>query len=220
MWQNLIDTETKKSYLADTLSYVAKRRAEGVCVYPAHEDVFNAFNITPFEKVRVVILGQDPYHGPQQAHGLCFSVLKGIKPPPSLVNIYKELAQDIDGFEIPAHGYLTHWANQGVLLLNTVLTVEQGAPNSHAHLGWESFTDKVIDTLNTEKEGIVFLLWGKHAERKGKMIDRSRHHVLLSAHPSPLSARRGFFGCQHFSKTNQYLIEKGEKPIDWCLPRE
>ncbi len=220
MWQKLIESEAKKSYLADTLSYVAKRREEGVVVYPAPCDLFNAFTMTPFEKVRVVILGQDPYHGPNQAHGLCFSVSKGVKPPPSLVNIYKELAQDIDGFEKPWHGCLTHWANQGVLLLNTVLTVEQGEPNSHAHLGWERFTDKVIATLNREKEGLVFLLWGKHAEKKGKIIDRRRHYVLLSAHPSPLSARRGFFGCQHFSKTNQYLVEKGEKPIDWCLPKE
>ncbi len=220
MWQKLIESEAKKSYLADTLSYVAKRREGGVVVYPAPCDLFNAFTMTPFEKVRVVILGQDPYHGPNQAHGLCFSVSKGVKPPPSLVNIYKELAQDIDGFEKPWHGCLTHWANQGVLLLNTVLTVEQGEPNSHAHLGWERFTDKVIATLNREKEGLVFLLWGKHAEKKGKIIDRRRHYVLLSAHPSPLSARRGFFGCQHFSKTNQYLVEKGEKPIDWCLPKE
>ncbi len=220
MWQHLIETEANKSYLADTLSYVAKRRAEGVAVYPAACDVFNAFTMTPFEKVRVVILGQDPYHGPEQAHGLCFSVLKGVKPPPSLVNIFKELTQDIDGFERPEHGCLSEWANQGVLLLNTVLTVEKGAPNSHAHLGWESFTDKVIETLNTEKEGIVFLLWGKHAEKKGKMIDRNRHHVMVSTHPSPLSARRGFFGCKHFSKTNQYLIKKGERPIDWCLTKK
>ncbi|TNF11594.1 MAG: uracil-DNA glycosylase, partial [Vibrionaceae bacterium] len=176
---------------------------------------FNAFRFTEFNQVKVVILGQDPYHGPNQAHGLCFSVQPGIKTPPSLVNMYKELAQDIPGFQIPNHGYLKSWAEQGVLLLNTVLTVEQGQAHSHANTGWETFTDRVIDALNQNGQGIVFLLWGSHAQKKGRMIDRQRHHVLMAPHPSPLSAHRGFLGCRHFSQTNQLLEQQGKAPINW-----
>jgi uracil-DNA glycosylase len=186
-----------------------------VTVFPAEQQVFSAFDATPFEQVKVVILGQDPYHGPDQAHGLCFSVLPGIKPPPSLANMYKELVQDIAGFSIPEHGYLMPWAEQGVLLLNTVLTVEQGQAHSHKHLGWEQFTDKVIDEINQHREGVVFLLWGAHAQKKGKSIDKTRHHVLHAPHPSPLSAHRGFFGCQHFSRTNELLTSMGKTPINW-----
>ena len=163
----------------------------------------------------MVILGQDPYHGAGQAHGLSFSVQAGVAPPPSLVNIYKELADDIAGFQIPAHGCLQHWAEQGVLLLNTVLTVRAGQAHSHAALGWETFTDRVIAMLNQEREGLVFLLWGSHAQKKGAFIDRSRHCVLTAPHPSPLSAYRGFFGCKHFSQANAYLQQQGLAAIDW-----
>ncbi|MCF6436098.1 MULTISPECIES: uracil-DNA glycosylase [Pseudoalteromonas] len=214
-WQDVLGQEKQQGYFQDTLNYVAQRRSEGVTVYPPQEQVFEAFKATPFENVKVVILGQDPYHGPNQAHGLCFSVLPGIKPPPSLANMYKELAQDIEGFSIPNHGYLLPWAEQGVLLLNTVLTVEQGEAHSHKKLGWERFTDVVIEQLNTHSDGIVFLLWGAHAQKKGKNIDKRRHHVLHAPHPSPLSVHRGFFGCQHFSKTNQLLQEMGKQPINW-----
>ncbi len=214
-WTDLLAAEKQQDYFKRTLEYVAKRRAEEVTVYPPKEQVFNAFLATPFEQVRVVILGQDPYHGPNQAHGLCFSVMPGVKTPPSLVNIYKELKQDIPGFEIPSHGYLQSWAEQGVLLLNTVLTVEQGQAHSHKHLGWEKFTDKVIQQLNEFGEDLVFLLWGAHAQNKGAQIDENRHFVMKAPHPSPLSAHRGFLGCQHFSKTNQILTEKGLNPIHW-----
>ena len=201
--------------LTYVVEYVAQKRSEGVTVFPPEQQVFSAFDATPFEQIKVVILGQDPYHGPDQAHGLCFSVLPGIKPPPSLANMYKELVQDIEGFSIPDHGYLMPWAEQGVLLLNTVLTVEQGQAHSHKHLGWEKFTDKVIEEINHHREGVVFLLWGAHAQKKGKNIDKTRHHVLHAPHPSPLSAHRGFFGCQHFSKTNALLTSMGKSPINW-----
>jgi uracil-DNA glycosylase len=214
-WSDFIAEQSQQTYLKDTLEYVAQKRNEGVTVFPPEQQVFSAFDATPFEQVKVVILGQDPYHGPDQAHGLCFSVLSGIKPPPSLANMYKELVQDIEGFSIPDHGYLMPWAEQGVLLLNTVLTVEQGQAHSHKHLGWEKFTDKVIDEINQHREGVVFLLWGAHAQKKGKNIDKKRHHVLHAPHPSPLSAHRGFFGCQHFSKTNELLTSLGKTPINW-----
>lgn len=214
-WSDFIAEQSQQAYLKDTLEYVAQKRGEGVTVFPPEQQVFSAFDATPFEQVKVVILGQDPYHGPDQAHGLCFSVLPGIKPPPSLANMYKELVQDIEGFSIPEHGYLMPWAEQGVLLLNTVLTVEQGQAHSHKHLGWEKFTDKVIDEINQHREGVVFLLWGAHAQKKGKNIDKTRHHVLHAPHPSPLSAHRGFFGCQHFSKTNTLLTSMGKSPINW-----
>jgi uracil-DNA glycosylase len=178
--------------------------------------VFSAFDATPLSDIKVVILGQDPYHGEGQAHGLCFSVLPEVKKlPPSLKNIYKELVTDINGFTTPEHGYLQGWAEQGVFLLNTVLTVEQGQAHSHKHLGWEQFTDNVIAHINEHCQGVVFILWGAHAQKKGKSIDRQRHHVLAGPHPSPLSAHRGFFGCQHFSKTNELLIAQGAQPINW-----
>ncbi|ODS10415.1 uracil-DNA glycosylase [Vibrio scophthalmi] len=218
-WDDVIGDEQQQPYFQQTLSYVAEQRAEGKVVFPPEADVFNAFDATPFADVKVVVLGQDPYHGPDQAHGLCFSVLPGVKTPPSLVNMYKELAQDVEGFTIPQHGYLQSWAEQGVLLLNTVLTVEQGKAHSHAKTtGWETYTDKVIAALDQHGSGIVFLLWGAHAQKKGRFIDRSKHHVLEAPHPSPLSAHRGFFGCHHFSQANQHLTEQGLKPIDWRLP--
>ncbi|MGL4350081.1 MAG: uracil-DNA glycosylase, partial [Plesiomonas shigelloides] len=189
-WSDVIGAEKQQPYFLDTMAYVAAERAAGKEIYPPEHDVFNAFRYTPFEQVKVVILGQDPYHGPNQAHGLCFSVLPGVPVPPSLVNMYKELAQDIAGFQIPQHGYLKSWADQGVLLLNTVLTVERGQAHSHAKLGWETFTDRVIAAVNEHRQGVVFLLWGAHAQKKGRIIDRQRHHVLTAPHPSPLSAHR------------------------------
>ncbi|MGF1768053.1 uracil-DNA glycosylase [Enterovibrio makurazakiensis] len=214
-WDDVIGQEQEQDYFKQTLQAVAEARAQGKVVYPPEEEVFNAFTFTELSDVRVVILGQDPYHGPNQAHGLCFSVLPGIKTPPSLVNLYKELAQDIDGFSVPQHGYLKSWADQGVLLLNTVLTVEQGNAHSHSHLGWETFTDRIIGAVNQHCEGVVFLLWGAHARKKGRSIDRARHHVLEAPHPSPLSAHRGFLGCKHFSTTNILLQEMGKPSIDW-----
>lgn len=214
-WHDVIGHEKQQEYFQQTIAFVEKERLAGKVIYPPAADVFNAFRFTEFGDVKVVILGQDPYHGPNQAHGLCFSVLPGVKTPPSLVNIYKELVQDIPGFVTPQHGYLKSWAEQGVLLLNTVLTVEQGMAHSHANTGWETFTDRVIEAVNRQREGVVFLLWGSHAQKKGSMIDRSKHHVLVAPHPSPLSAHRGFLGCKHFSKTNQLLIEQGKAPVNW-----
>ncbi|MFV0450382.1 MAG: uracil-DNA glycosylase [Vibrio sp.] len=214
-WHDVIGIEKEQEYFQQTLQFVEAERAAGKVIFPPAKDVFNAFRFTEFNDVNVVILGQDPYHGPNQAHGLCFSVLPGVKTPPSLVNMYKELSQDIAGFQIPTHGYLKSWAEQGVLLLNTVLTVEQGKAHSHAKTGWETFTDRVIDALNQHRQGVVFLLWGSHAQKKGQMIDRNKHHVLMAPHPSPLSAHRGFLGCQHFSQTNQILKQLGKTPIDW-----
>ena len=190
-------------------------REAGQIVYPPAADVFNAFRATEFGRVRVVILGQDPYHGANQAHGLAFSVREGVAVPPSLVNIYKELAQDIPGFQIPKHGCLQSWAEQGVLLLNTVLTVRARQAHSHAALGWETFTDTVIRRLAEQRKHLVFILWGSHAQKKGAFIDRGRHLVLTSPHPSPLSAYRGFFGSKPFSQTNAYLQKHGQTPIDW-----
>ena len=214
-WNDVINQEKQQDYFQQTADFVEAERAAGKSVFPPSEDVFNAFLYTELADIKVVIIGQDPYHGPDQAHGLCFSVLPGVKTPPSLVNMYKELAQDIPGFQIPNHGYLKSWADQGVLLLNTVLTVEQGRAHSHSKCGWETFTDKIIESVNLYCEGVVFLLWGAHAQKKGKVIDRERHHVLIAPHPSPLSAHRGFFGCKHFSQTNHLLSEKGLAPIDW-----
>ncbi|MGS2719111.1 uracil-DNA glycosylase [Paraglaciecola aestuariivivens] len=216
-WQSFIAHEQQQSYFKQLTERVEQERAAGKSIFPAEQDVFNAFDITPLEQVKVVILGQDPYHGPNQAHGLCFSVLPGVKTPPSLKNIYKELAQDIEGFVIPQDGCLTQWAEQGVFLLNTVLTVEQGKAHSHAKLGWETFTDAVIAKINQDCQGVVFLLWGSHAQKKGAAIDRSTHHILSAPHPSPLSAHRGFLGCQHFSKTNQLLKQQGKQPIQWQI---
>lgn len=217
-WAEAIGAEKSTPYFQAILARVQQEKAAGKVVYPPANEIFSAFALTEFAEVKVVILGQDPYHGINQAHGLSFSVKPGIAPPPSLVNMYKELAQDIEGFQIPKHGYLIDWAKQGVLLLNTVLTVEHGKAHSHANFGWETFTDKVIAQLNQHREHLVFLLWGSHAQRKGQFIDRHRHCVLTAPHPSPLSAHRGFLGCRHFSKTNAYLRSVGIKEIDWQLP--
>jgi len=214
-WHDVLAEEKEKPYFIETLKQVADERAAGVTVYPPQKDVFNAFRLTELGDVNVVILGQDPYHGPNQAHGLAFSVLPGVQVPPSLQNIYKELMQDISGFRKPEHGFLESWAKQGVMLLNTVLTVEAGKAHSHARFGWETFTDNVIVAINQHCEGVIFLLWGSHAQKKGSIIDRKRHHVLQAPHPSPLSAHRGFFGSKHFSTTNELLSAAGKKPVDW-----
>ncbi len=219
-WESIINDERDKEYFQSVLAFVEQQRNSGKTIYPPQEQVFSAFDMTPFESVRVVILGQDPYHGAKQAHGLAFSVLPSVKIPPSLRNMYKELAQDIDGFEIPSHGYLDTWASQGVLMLNTVLTVEEAKAHSHAKCGWETFTDAIIAELNQRSEPIIFLLWGAHAQKKGQAIDADKHHVLTAPHPSPLSAHRGFFGCQHFSTTNKLLSSMDQQPIDWRLSTE
>lgn len=216
-WQEIIRQEQEQPYFQHIEQFVAAERAAGKVIYPPEQDVFKAFDTTPFKDVKVVILGQDPYHGPDQAHGLSFSVRPGVKAPPSLANMYKELATDIPDFSIPQHGYLQHWAEQGVLLLNTVLTVEQGRAHSHAKIGWETFTDRVIEALDRHLEGVIFLLWGAHAQKKGKKINGGKHHILKSAHPSPLSAYRGFFGCKHFSQTNMLLDQMNKPAIDWKL---
>ncbi|MFS1703271.1 uracil-DNA glycosylase [Alteromonas sp. AMM-1] len=214
-WQDVLGPVKHADFFQQLMARVDAERMAGKAIYPPASDVFNALTLTPLEDVKVVILGQDPYHGPGQAHGLCFSVLPGIKTPPSLVNIYKELAQDIDGFRIPSHGNLTQWAKQGVLLLNTVLTVEQGKAHSHAKWGWEAFTDAVIKSVNDTQQGVVFLLWGSHAQKKGQNIDTQKHYVLNAPHPSPLSAHRGFLGCGHFSQTNALLSQQGKQPVNW-----
>ena len=216
-WTDVLEAEKQQEYFKKTLDFVAQKRSEGINVFPPADEVFSAFKSTAFADVKVVILGQDPYHGPGQAHGLAFSVKPGVKAPPSLANMYKELEQDIPGFKIPQHGYLNAWAQQGVLLLNSVLTVEQGQAHSHKSLGWETFTDKVIAALNDHATDIVFILWGSHAQKKGHKIDTVKHTVLKGPHPSPLSAYRGFFGCKHFSKANDALIAHGKTPIDWAL---
>ncbi|SIQ56935.1 Uracil-DNA glycosylase [Aeromonas sp. RU39B] len=214
-WRDVLGAEKQQPYFQQTLATVKAERDAGHVIYPPAADVFNAFKFTELADVKVVILGQDPYHGPNQAHGLCFSVLPGVRTPPSLVNIYKEMARDLPGFCTPNHGFLESWAHQGVLLLNTVLTVQAGMAHSHAHLGWETFTDKVIEVINENCEGVVFLLWGSHAQKKGRIIDRQRHHVLMAPHPSPLSAHRGFIGCGHFSEANRLLTGQGRTPINW-----
>lgn len=217
IWKDVIGVEKEQLYFRHILQQVQNARDQGNIIYPPRNEIFSAFQLTEFEQVKVVILGQDPYHGPNQAHGLAFSVKPGIAVPPSLVNMYKELAADIEGFKIPNHGYLVPWAQQGVLLLNTVLTVEQGKAHSHANFGWETFTDRVIAALNGQRDNVVFLLWGSHAQKKGQYIDRGRHLVLSAPHPSPLSAHRGFFGCRHFSKTNDYLRRHNIAEINWQL---
>lgn len=216
-WEQLIATEKSKPYFKDLLSRIEAARAAGVVIYPPAQEVFTAFDLTPFDKLKVVVLGQDPYHGANQAHGLAFSVNPNIPFPPSLQNIFKELEVDIPGFQVPFHGDLRPWARQGVFLLNTVLTVEKGRAHAHADWGWEEFSDEVIAQLNEKRDNLVFLLWGAHAQKKGRFIDKNKHLVLTSPHPSPLSAYRGFFGSAHFSKTNQYLSQHGYEPIDWQL---
>lgn len=216
-WLEVLGTEFDQPYMQQLRAFLLEEKRRKAVVYPPGSMMFNAFNITPFGKVKVVLLGQDPYHGPNQAHGLCFSVQRGIQPPPSLVNMYKELQQSL-GIQPPRHGDLSSWAKQGVLLLNTTLSVRAGQPKSHAGQGWETFTDRVIEVLNAEREGLIFVLWGAHAGKKTVLIDGSKHLVLKAPHPSPLSASRGFFGCGHFVKINEYLRGRGEQPIIWRLP--
>jgi uracil-DNA glycosylase len=213
-WKEVLKHEFTKPYFLQIAAHLKTEKATGAIVYPPGSLIFNAFNQTPFNKVRVVILGQDPYHGPGQAHGLSFSVPDGIAPPPSLVNIYKELHKDI-GMPVPKTGNLLTWAKQGVLLLNAVLTVRANEPASHSKIGWMDFTDAVIRKISEEQKGIVFLLWGKFAQEKQVLIDETRHYVLKAAHPSPFSADKGFFGCKHFSKANEILVKQGFPPIDW-----
>ncbi len=214
-WLQELNDEFQKEYFLNLKKFLLEEKKKYI-IYPPGKFIFNAFNLTPFPKVKVVIIGQDPYHGKGQAHGLCFSVPDGVPIPPSLQNIYKELHNDL-GIPIPHTGNLTPWAKQGVLLLNAILTVRAGQPGSHRGKGWELFTDAVIRKLNDKKENLVFLLWGKFAQEKGEKIDTSKHLVLKAPHPSPFSANRGFFGCRHFSKTNRYLQENGIMPINWRI---
>jgi uracil-DNA glycosylase len=214
-WKGRLEDEFHQHYMDQLRTFLLLRKQQGAVIFPPGPKIFNALNSTPFDRVKVVILGQDPYHGPGQAHGLCFSVQDGIEKPPSLVNIYKEIEQDT-GQKAPHSGNLQRWAEQGVLLLNAVLTVEQGRPGSHQGKGWERFTDRIVTELNGGREHLVFMLWGSYAMKKGAAIDRSRHLVLTAPHPSPLSAHRGFFGCRHFSKANSYLQQHGLEPIHWC----
>tara|TARA_B110000858_G_scaffold198006_1_gene261985 strand:- start:4240 stop:4941 length:702 start_codon:yes stop_codon:yes gene_type:complete len=215
-WKERLRDDFDSEYMAELRDFLRGQKALGKTIYPAEDEIFAALNATPFDKVKVVILGQDPYHGPGQAHGLCFSVRQDVRVPPSLKNIYKELAADVD-FVPPQHGHLDEWAQQGVLLLNSVLTVEASLAASHQGKGWERFTDSVVNHLNAEAERIVFILWGSYAQKKGAMIDSARHLVLQSPHPSPLSASRGFYGNHHFSKSNEYLQKHGKTAIDWQL---
>ena len=216
VWKEKLIDEIKKPYMQSLSSFINEEREKGKIVYPPKEDIFSAFNFSPFNEVKVVIIGQDPYHGPNQAHGLSFSVQKGIKPPPSLVNIYKELKSDL-GIPIAEHGCLTNWARQGVLLLNATLTVLQKQPKSHYGKGWEQFTDFVVELLAKKDDPIVFMLWGRSAKEKCEkmLINNNKHLVLKAMHPSPFSAYNGFFGCKHFSKANAFLEKAGKKPIDW-----
>jgi uracil-DNA glycosylase len=216
-WKERIGPYLDRPDMLALSHFLREEKAAGKAIFPPGPEIFNAFAHTPFDRVRVVILGQDPYHGPGQAHGLSFSVRPGVRVPPSLQNIFKEI-EDSLGIPRPDHGCLTPWADRGVLLLNAVLTVEAGQAASHQGKGWEGFTDAAIDVLNREREGLVFLLWGSHAQKKGQLIDAKRHLVLRSVHPSPLSAHRGFMGCGHFAKVNAYLASRGETPIDWSLP--
>jgi len=218
-WQKVLAPIFASEKFAQIESFLAKEYAAGKEIFPPKADIFAAFNATPFDAVNVVLIGQDPYHDDGQAHGLCFSVKPGIKPPPSLANMYKELATDIPAFTIPSHGYLMSWAKQGVLMLNASLTVEAHQANSHAKCGWQDFTSSVIDVLNKQKKDLVFLLWGGFAQKKGEKIDVMKHYVIKTAHPSPLSAKQ-WFGCKTFSKCNQALEKLGKTPIDWSLPPE
>lgn len=213
-WKEILKTEFNKSYFQQIVLHIKTEKSQGKTIYPPGGLIFNAFNTTPIDKIKVVILGQDPYHGPGEAHGLCFSVPNGMQQPPSLVNIFKELHDDI-GIPIPQSGSLKHWADQGVFLLNASLTVRAGEPMSHSKIGWAEFTDSVIRKISEMKEHVVFLLWGKFAQEKKALIDDSKHLVLKAAHPSPLSAHAGFFGCRHFSKANEYLMKNKIDPVDW-----
>ena len=217
-WLEPLQAEFDQPYMGDLKRFLSAERDAGKRIFPAGSNWFRALDLTPLDKVKVVILGQDPYHGPGQAHGLCFSVPAGVRPPPSLVNIYKELQSDL-GLPPPAHGFLEHWARQGVLLLNSVLTVEMGLAASHRDRGWERFTDAVIRVVNARQDPVVFMLWGSYAQKKASFVDPSRHLVLKAPHPSPLSAHSGFLGCRHFSKANAFLESRGLAPIDWALPQ-
>ena len=214
-WKEVLQDEFEKPYFQHIRTFLTKEKQNGKVIYPPGSLIFNAFNITPFNNVKVVILGQDPYHGPRQAMGLSFSVPQDVNPPPSLKNIFKEIHNDL-GILPPDHGDLTHWAEQGVFLLNAMLTVEKGKAGSHQRIGWQSFTDAVIKALSDHRDGIVFLLWGRFAQSKAPLIDQLKHHVLQSAHPSPLAGNR-FFNNQHFSRTNELLLGQGQTPIDWNL---
>jgi uracil-DNA glycosylase len=217
-WKQELKQEFTKAYFLQIVALLKTEKMQGKTIYPPGSLIFNAFTQTPFANVKAVILGQDPYHGPGQAHGLSFSVQEGVNPPPSLMNIYKEIEADL-GIGMPArYGNLTKWAQQGVLLLNAFLTVRANEPASHSKIGWEDFTNAVIKKISDEKKGVVFLLWGKFAQEKQLLIDETKHTVLKAAHPSPFSADKGFFGCKHFSKTNDLLIKQGLEPIDWKLP--
>lgn len=215
-WKEVLEEEFKKPYFKQITDHIKTEKEQGKTIYPPGQLIFNAFEQTPFDSVKVVLLGQDPYHGPRQAMGLSFSVPDGVRPPPSLINIFKELHDDT-GVPIPKHGNLTKWAQQGVLLLNAALTVRAGEPNSHSKIGWHQFTNTVIEKISALKENVVFLLWGKFAQDKTELIDTKKHHPLKAAHPSPYAAEKGFFGCRHFSKTNTFLVKHGIDPIDWAL---
>ncbi len=217
-WKIPLLPEFESAYMAALRAFLVAEKKAGKRVFPKGSEWFRALDLTPLDKVRVVILGQDPYHGEGQAHGLCFSVQPGVRPPPSLVNIYKEIESDL-GIRPPAHGFLEHWAQQGVLLLNAVLTVEKGLPASHQGKGWERFTDAVVRLVNARETPVVFMLWGNYAQRKAEFVDAGKHLVLKAAHPSPFSAHNGFLGCRHFSKANAFLESKGLAPIDWALPQ-
>ncbi|WP_407295799.1 uracil-DNA glycosylase [Stutzerimonas zhaodongensis] len=216
-WKAALQAEFEQPYMKDLSAFLRREKAEGKVIFPPGPLIFHALNSTPLDSVRVVILGQDPYHGAGQAHGLCFSVQPGVAPPPSLQNIFKELKRDLN-LDIPSHGYLQHWADQGVLLLNTSLTVEQGMAGSHAKMGWQRLTDRIIQVISDSRSDVVFMLWGAHAQSKAALIDPTRHLLLKSVHPSPLSAHRGFIGNGHFSRANQFLKQQGLEPIDWRLP--
>lgn len=216
-WLKVLNDEFEKPYMKSLRAFLLEEKQNGYTVYPKSSDTFNALNHTPFDKVKVVILGQDPYHGTGQAHGLSFSVQKGIAVPPSLKNMYKELSTDVPGFNIPNHGNLTQWADEGVLLLNATLTVRAHEAGSHQKRGWEIFTDKIITELSEKRSGLVFLLWGKYAQDKAMLIDQHKHTIITAAHPSPFSAYRGFLGSGPFSKANAKLIEQGQSPINWQI---
>ncbi len=213
-WKTALKAEFEKPYFAELKRFLQAEKAAGKTIYPPGSLIFNAFNSTPFDQVRIVILGQDPYHGPGQAHGLCFSVQHGVKPPPSLVNIYKELQSDV-GITLPTHGCLQSWTTQGVFLLNAILTVEANKPASHQKRGWEEFTNAAIQQLSLQREGLIFMLWGNFAQQKATLIDERKHTILKAPHPSPFSAHTGFLGCGHFSKANAILTARGEAPVNW-----
>jgi uracil-DNA glycosylase len=219
-WKKVLAPQFELPYFMALIQFLEAEKIKGKAIYPLAKNIFNAYNATPFQKVKVVIIGQDPYHGAGQAHGLCFSVQYGVKIPPSLKNIYKEIQENVPQFEIPNHGNLQAWAEQGVFLLNAILTVEANQPASHQKKGWEQFTDATITALSNNRNGLVFLLWGNFAQQKANLIDENKHLILRAAHPSPFSAHQGFFGCQHFSKVNEYLENQNLGKIDWRLPIE